>query len=129
MRRVRMVRVEETSNGIIGVLTIDGLALCFTLQPDKNDRYFQIPPGSYLCKRFHGKKWKDTFEIIVKGHTALLFHIGNQESSTQGCVLLGKEVGEYNGERSVLSSRQAFSEFMDILKDEDQLNLTIIDCI
>lgn len=127
MRRVQIIRLEETQQGHIGVLMIDGEIQCFTLQPDSTDSSFSIPAGSYLCRRFHGRKWKDTFEVIVPGHTALLFHAGNIEDDTDGCVLLGERVGWLDGKRAVLTSGVAFEEFMETLKDEEAFNLFIED--
>jgi len=129
MKHVRIVRVERSEDGIIGVLTIDGKADCLTMQPDERDQHFSIPVGSYLCKRFHGKRWQDTFEIVVPGHTALLFHSGNRESDTEGCILLGEEVGELGGKRAVLASGKAFSEFMKKMGDDQEFNLVIQDCM
>ena len=129
MKHVRIVRVERSEDGLIGVLTIDGRADCWTLQPDERDQHFSIPVGSYLCKRFHGKRWQDTFEIIVPGHTALLFHSGNRESDTEGCILLGEEVGELNGKRAVLASGKAYVEFMKKMGNDQEFNLVIQDCI
>jgi hypothetical protein len=129
MKRLRITRVERSEDGIIGVLTIDGKADCFTLQPDERDQHFSIPVGNYLCKRFHGTKYPDTFEICIPGHTALLFHAGNREEDTDGCILLGEEVGELNGKRAVLASGKAFCEFMKKMGDDQEFNLVIQDCI
>ena len=127
MKSVRIVRLENTTQGTIGVLVINGLVECWTMQPDSSDTHFHIPSGSYVCKRFHGQKWQDTFEIVVKGHTALLFHAGNTEEDTQGCVLLGEDVGYLNGKRAVLASGKAFCEFMKKMDNEQEFNLFVQD--
>lgn len=129
MKHLRITRVERSEDGLIGVLTIDGRADCFTLQPDEQDQHFSIPVGNYLCKRFHGKKWQDTFEIVVPGHTALLFHSGNVEENTEGCILLGQTVGSLNGKRAVLNSQWALGEFMKKMGDDQECNLVIQDCL
>lgn len=127
MKVVRIIRVENSELGTVGVLTIGGKAMCWTLQPDPSDKHFHIPAGSYFCRRFHGKKWQDTFEILVKGHTALLFHAGNTEEETEGCILLGDEVGELNGKRAVLASGKAFCAFMKMMNNDQEFNLFIED--
>jgi hypothetical protein len=127
MRRVRIIRLEQTEAGLIGVLLINGVVEGFTMQPDSADSSFSIPAGSYICKRFHGYKYKDTFEVVVPGHTALLFHAGNIEDETDGCILLGERVGWLYGKRAVLSSGVSFEEFMWALKDEQEFNLFIED--
>jgi len=129
MKHVRIVRVERSEDGIIGVLSIDGKADCFTMQPDEDDIHFSIPVGNYACRRFHGKKWPDTFEILVSKHTALLFHAGNTEDNSEGCILLGEEVGELNGKRAVLASGKAFAQFMKKMGTDQEFNLVIMDCM
>lgn len=109
----KIIRVEMSSQGALGVLVLDNEAFCCTLQPDWNDpEWFCIPDGDYTCKRFHGKKWPDTFEIMVMGHTALLFHAGNTEADTEGCILLGASFGKLKGNRAVLNSGTTFREFL-----------------
>jgi hypothetical protein len=128
MKKLTLIRVEKSEQGLIGVLLVDGVVECFTLQPDPDDKHFSIPVGNYLCKRFHGKKWQDTFEIVVKGHTALLFHSGNVEENTEGCVLLGESVGYLGGKRAVLVSGKAFFDFMARMNNDQECNLIIKDC-
>jgi hypothetical protein len=108
----RLVRLEMTVQGTLGVLLIDKEIFCFTLEPDANDEDPRIPAGSYLCKRFKGNKWKNTFEIVVAGHTAVLFHSGNTEEATKMCVLLGATTGKLKGQRAVLNSGDTFERFL-----------------
>jgi len=109
---VHAIRLEKSPQGIIGVLTIDSVIFCFTLERD--DTF--LKPGCYHCQRFHGTKWKNTFEIEVPGHTAVLFHSGNVEADTEGCVLLGATTGKLQGERAVLSSGETFKRFLNIME-------------
>jgi hypothetical protein len=122
----RIVRLEQTSEGAIGVLLLDSKIFCFTLEPDLTEtKKFQIPQGEYLCKRFHGIKWTNTFEIVVEGHTAVLFHAGNTEADSRGCVLLGSTVGKLKGNRAILNSGATFEEFMNICFNLMRFNLVI----
>jgi hypothetical protein len=111
---LRVIRLENTQDGSIGVLLIENLVHCWTLQPDPTDSHFHIPPGAYRYRRFRSKKHPNTFEIIVPGHTALLFHPGNSEEDTEGCILLGHRIDIYQGRRVIRggTSRMAFEEFM-----------------
>lgn len=129
MKRLRIFRVERSDDGLIGILTIDNKVLCYTLQPDEKDAHFSIPEGSYAVKRFHGRKYPDTFEIVVAGHSALLFHVLNQEDESAGCIGLGKMVGSINGKRAILGSGDAFKEFMVAMGDDQEANLIIQDCM
>lgn len=108
MKLARLIRMEKSQDGILGTLVIDDRIQCFTLERD--DTF--IKPGQYQCRRFHGTKYPDTFEICVPGHTAVLFHVMNLEKESLGCVGLGSEVGYINGERAILESQKAFDKFM-----------------
>ena len=126
--KARIVRLEMTSQGALGVLLLDGLIFCFTLEPDADEAgKLYIEPGEYVCTRFHGAKWPNTFEILVPGHTAVLFHAGNTEADTLGCILLGSSVGKLKGERAVLNSGATFQEFLALTKNESSFLLRIED--
>lgn len=127
MKRARIIRIENSEQGLVGVLVIDGRVECFTLQPDPLDKHFSIPPGCYHCRRFHGTKYPDTFEIVVPGHTALLFHILNDEDESEGCIGLGEAVGDIDGQRRILSSGIAFRQFMATMGDDQEFMLIIED--
>ena len=126
--KARIVRLENTEQGVLGSLVIDGSIFCFTLQPDPTDTHFSIPVGNYLCRRFHGTKWTNTFEIIVPGHTALLFHAGNVEDNSEGCILLGATVGKLKGNRAVLNSGDTFKSFIERTAGVDTFPLEIVNC-
>ena len=116
MKRLKIKQnIEETLDGSIGALLINNEVLCWTLTPDSFDEKYHLSLGKYEYKRFRGTKFKDTFEIIVPGHTEVLFHNGNTEENTKGCVLLGMKTGEIGGKRAVLDSIDAFDKFMRIM--------------
>jgi len=126
--RIRIVRLEMSKQGALGVLLMDDAIFCFTLEPDITEkRKLYIQQGVYHCQRFHGTRWKDTFEILVPGHTVVLFHAGNTEADTRGCILLGATVGKLKGNRAVLNSGETFKRFLDITKDVNEFPLFIED--
>ena len=116
-----IIRLERSPQGMLGVLLIDGAIFCFTLEP--SDTF--VKPGNYHCRRFHGAKWPDTFEIIVPGHSAVLFHAGNVEADTEGCVLLGATVGKLKGDRAVLNSGDTFRRFLEATREEQCFSLFV----
>lgn len=93
----------------------------------------KIPNGKYLCKRgVHrlASKAHDftTFEITgVPGCTGILFHVGNFNNDSEGCVLLGRSVETQiiEGNRQYISdSMVTFLKFLS-LEDVDQFYLTV----
>lgn len=131
MAEVRIVRLEQTKDGALGSMVLLGELFCTTLEPDSGDAVKnQIPAGVYLCRRFHGSRWPNTFEILVPGHSAVLFHAGNTESDSQMCVLLGQYPGKLNfggrHARAVLNSGVTFKRFLEILKDQEEFTAEFV---
>lgn len=85
-----------------------------------------IPAGAYRCvatERVH--TGEPTYEITgVPGRSRILFHAGNTEEDTEGCVLIGRDFGarqiadEDAPDRpvrlkwAVINSRAAFAQFL-----------------
>lgn len=89
-----------------------------------------IPPGVYRCVRgvhsLDGVHRFETYEITgIPGHSGLLFHTGNTEMDSKGCVLLGKHFGQMGDVMAVLDSRVAFRDFMDLMNLADVFQLTV----
>jgi len=120
-------RTDHREDGIFGVLLDDkGNQIAVTLEHSydsmNGDGSYtsKIPNGTYTCIRgehcLHINSPKfSTFEITgVKGHSGILFHKGNVNIDSNGCVLLGKA---YGGEpRMLYNSRITFDKFL-LLQD------------
>jgi hypothetical protein len=114
-------RTDFTQNGIFSILTSDkgDVFHCLEhayLQPDGTYKT-KIPVGTFTCvrgpHRLHGMTTNfETFEISgVVGHDNLLFHWGNYNKDSEGCVLVGTaRVGDM-----VTNSRAAFGRFMGLI--------------
>jgi hypothetical protein len=136
-------RVSMTDDGVIGVLLSGTYPVCLTLEEEWRDNakgISCIPEGSYLCKRTITPKHGETFEVmnVPGGRTAILFHSGNTESDTQGCILTGMEysfidaVDEESGIKekqiAVLRSREAFKLFMEACERKETFALHVKWC-
>jgi len=127
--KVQLVRVEQSEHGTFGVLKIEGVAFCVTLEPE--DRSNQvlvscIPAGAYICERIASPKFGETFEITdVRGRSHILFHAGNTKTDTQGCIMLAQYFGKLRGDRAILNSGHTFREFMAELTGRDRFLLAI----
>ena len=93
----------------------------------------KIPPGEYLCKRgmhnlFRLPNSFETFEVTgVDGHTGLLFHPGNYDNDSEGCILLGQKIMNLGfGQEMISNSKQAFADFMALQAGLDTFNLEVI---
>jgi len=125
----RLIRVEESQQGALGVYLLDDEVFCCTLEPDASDpTKGHIMPGVYDCVRFHGTKWPNTFEILVPGHTAVLHHAGNVEADTLMCVLMGSSFGKLKGQRAVLNSGNTFKEYLERTKNLNKYTLFVQNC-
>lgn len=88
----------------------------------------KIPPGVYNCQRgFHRlasmKQEFTTYEIMgVRGHSNLLFHCGNFDKDSEGCILLG----ESRMGLMIVQSRVAFERFMNLQNGINSFTLTVV---
>lgn len=138
MRRLTLQRLAESPDGTLG--RILELGLC-TLEEEAADPlgHPRVPAGSYTCERdYYHRGDYETFEIKdVEGRSRILFHIGNTEEDTAGCVLVGLEHGVlavrdeetkvHRTKTAVLRSTEGFRRFMRALDGEDSFRLAIYD--
>ena len=122
-------RFEQTDKVTRGVLIHENNAIALTLEnPWKGNtpNISCIPTGIYLCKRIDSPRFGETFEVTdVEGRTHILFHSGNVESQTKGCILLGNMLTEYKGEPAVLNSNKTVKKFMEVLSGIDSFSLNV----
>ena len=115
---MRLDRLQRRREGIFGDLSINGEHLAQTLEHayESADGQFypKVPAGTYTCKRgahrLHG----------------ILFHCGNFNRDSEGCVLLGNSVTKQeNGEQMLTGSKDAFARFMARLEGQETFELTV----
>ncbi len=136
---MKLTRTDFRPDGIFGMLHDDsGKLLSYTLEHS----YAQLD-GSWLPKlnagqhscvrgphRLHNMTQDfETFEITgVPGHSNILFHWGNFDRDSEGCVLLGNAiVSQPDGTEMVVNSRHTFAEFLKALTGINQFILTVVD--
>ena len=62
----------------------------------------------------------------VKGHYGILFHVGNYNEDSEGCILLGTGFGNTSSKgKMITASKQAFKQFMEMLKETDLFTLIV----
>jgi hypothetical protein len=132
MKTLRLKRLQFRDDGIFSELqTEDGHHLCYTLE-HSYEKLPKVPDGKYKCARglhqLASMSYKfETFEVTgVIGHTNILFHVGNYDRNSEGCILLGEKIETMpNGIQWVSNSRATFGDFMDLQKDEQSFTLIV----
>ena len=129
MSTVRLIRFPEGETSTRGVLLVDGIPLCTTLENlylDNLPNESCIPAGEYICKRIVSPKFGDTFLVTgTVDRTHIVFHWGNTHEDTLGCVLLGSSYGYIGGVEAILSSRKAFKSFMNTMSGFNDFRLIV----
>jgi hypothetical protein len=135
-------RTQYRSDGVFGELyDASGNKIAVTLERaypvtsrDPSRSYAsKIPAGEYLCVRGQHRLSSmahafTTFEITgVSGHTDILFHAGNYNRDSEGCVLLGQRVASTVDGQMITKSRVTFAEFMELESSVDHFVLTVED--
>ena len=133
---IELVRVAVAPDGCFGVLLIDGIpAGPVTLERTyplvesrpRGPQFVKVPPGRYRCERtrYYAAGY-DTYEVTgVLGHSRLLFHAGNVEVDSEGCILVGLRFGQMDTRPGVLSSRLGMAEFMRLTHGRSSFDLLV----
>lgn len=122
--------------GIFGELRdLAGDVIVFTLEHSYDDSLggyeAKIPEGEFSCMRgIHQLQEMaipfETFEVInVPGHTDILFHVGNFNSDSSGCILCGMGIATISDQQALSQSKIAFQKFMNLQADVDNFILTV----
>lgn len=111
---LELVRLRHAAEGVFGVLLDDFGVVCATLERSYDDLQAKVPVGVWPCERtvYHRGGDLPTFEIIVPGHSRILFHPANWETQLDGCVALGVCHRPVAGRLGIAQSRDGFDEFM-----------------
>lgn len=130
LKQVQLVRLTVEPAGAFGLLVVAGQPFVTCERTyDRSDgaQYTKILEGRWLCKRsWFVRGGYVTFEVIVPGHDRLLFHRGNTELDSEGCILVGQKFGEVEGKPAVLNSMSAWKLFEALTADMDGFELKVM---
>jgi hypothetical protein len=121
------VDINNQTEGTLGLLFIDNSFFCFTLEPPwrENKEDSCIPSGVYNCRRYSSPKFPNTFEVKnVPNRKSILFHSGNLDKDTLGCILLGDGV-DISNKKMILNSKLAFERFLKKMEGVNEFVLRI----
>ena len=131
-----ITRKKKGADGMFSTMTsVDGSFSCVTLEHAYEDGKGgfepKIPPGTYQCQRgmhqlLHMDEPIETFELFgVEGHDRLLFHVGNYDHDSHGCILLGRAIVN----DMITDSRATFQKFMELQEGVDEFPVLIQDAL
>jgi len=131
MKTVRITRiVTDPNHGTFGVLTIDGVAFCVTLEPYQMDNQANIsciPASQYHVIPVNSAKFGETYRLCsVPGRGGILIHAGNIDDHSEGCIIVAEHFGKLGDARAVLNSGKTFDKFNEII-DREEFHLTIVE--
>ena len=145
--KILIERFSSDKDSTISTIYVDGRFICFGLEDEYREHKVpaetRIPAGVYPIKLkivggFHAryKKKFSTFHIgmlhlqDVPGFTDILIHVGNTDSNTAGCLLVGMGAISTKDNMSIQSSVNAYNLLYNIVADaarDDDLTIEIID--
>lgn len=121
-----LVRVESLSTVTRGILLVNSMLFCMTLENPWRDNQHDIsciPEGKYTLIRHSSRRFGETYKFLsVPDRDNIIIHQGNTAEDTRGCVMLGMEVGTLNGNAAVLQSKVAMDRFRNLLISSHGLN-------
>lgn len=129
---LQLSRYRIDQSGAFGELYQEnGDLLCYSLEHSylfEHEWHPKVNPGTYKCVRgVHTLKSGnniETFEIEdVPGHDGILFHRGNTEENSEGCILLGSS----SRNNTLFGSTKAFDKFMALQSGVQEFTLIVED--
>lgn len=139
---LRIKRVYRTKENTLGLLFVDGVFECFTLEDLPHEPKIwgktRIPEGTYRIDlrkigRLH-EKYSKRFPDFHKGMLWLrnvpnfeyiYIHIGNDAEDTDGCILVGYRPN--SNLKRLVSSTVAYTKLYAKCVHEEELTITIED--
>lgn len=115
-----LLRDEATDDYIRSRLVCGDIEFHCIERPWKDNKVREscIPVGVYKVlplDRSGSGKYVDVWHLQdVEGRTEILIHAGNTKNDSVGCVIIGSERGELNGEAAVLGSKKALAKLNEV---------------
>ncbi len=135
--KLRLVRQDHECDGIFGTLYDDSqgsiavtLEHAYDAQLGNGSYVPKLPNGTYTCKRgthrLHNLVPFETFEVEnVPGHTNILFHAGNFNADSDGCILVGFAVAKTPNGLMITDSKITFKNLLSKLEGLDSFTLIV----
>ena len=129
MADLELRRVDKRPDGIMSELYCRGKVIANTME-HSYDGQPKLSDGVYTCvrgtHRLHNGIPFVTFEVTgVPGHSGILFHVGNWNKDSDGCILVGDAVVDSSQGRMITNSKVMFADLMALQAGVDSFTLTV----
>jgi hypothetical protein len=122
----QLKRVAVHEYGAFGVLLKQDIPFAVTLERTFENLRVVVPTGTVVCKSStYYKGGYPTYELIVEGHSRVLFHKGNKEEHSRGCVLVAESFHDFGDVPGVANSAGGFKEFMKLTEGVPAFRLEV----
>jgi hypothetical protein len=107
--RIRVIREPSRDGATLGVLFVDNVFQCFTLEDEIREQKVPgltaIPAGTYPVVLTMSARFKKVLPELknVRNYSGVRIHSGNTAKDTEGCLL----VGQTRGSALIAQSRAA----------------------
>ena len=132
---LRVIREPSTVAATMGILLIDGVFTCWTLEdvvrPVKIPGETAIPAGRYDVRLSLSQRFQKVLpEILaVPGFTGIRIHAGNTQADTHGCLLVGRIRAYDRVEESKLALMNVMEHLRRATTAGDPITITIEDAL
>ena len=130
---LRVIREPSTAAATLGILLIDGVFTCWTLEDVVREVKIPgetaIPAGRYAVQLSLSQRFKKLLpEILtVPGFTGIRIHAGNTQADTAGCLLVGRIRADDRVEESKLALMHVMEQLRRATTAGDLITITIED--
>jgi hypothetical protein len=133
---LKLERMKYLKEGVFGhILDESGNQIAVTLEHsyvNGTTITAKVAPGTYTCLRHTPNRLPyETFELQNvpdfqgKPVTGILLHIGNYNSDSDGCILLGTDIAYATSPVMIDNSKIAFEKFMELQAGVNSFTLEI----
>ena len=130
---LRVIREPSTAAATMGLLLIDGVFTCWTLEDVVREVKIPgetaIPAGRYDVRLSLSQRFQKLLpEILtVPGFTGIRIHAGNTQADTHGCLLVGRVRAVDRVEESKLALMHVMEHLRRATTAGDPITITIED--
>lgn len=130
---LRVIREPSTVAATMGILLIDGVFTCWTLEDVVREVKIPgetaIPAGRYDVRLSLSQRFQKVLPevLAVPGFTGIRIHAGNTQADTHGCVLVGRVRVYDRVEESKLALMNVMEHLRRATTAGDLITLTIED--